>query len=190
MALHLAQMPDQFFGKCVAILEAGKSREAFQALAVGGQRVGLIVGHHLQPVLDGAQEPVGGVEIGAGLGADPAALGERRQRRQRLAAAQLGMPAAGDELLGLHEELDLADAAAAELDVVALDRDLVVAAVGVDLALQRLDVGDRRVVEIFPPDEGRELLQDRFAGLDVAGAGARLDQRGALPVLADAARNS
>ncbi len=65
------------------------------------------------------------------------------------------MAAAGDQLLGLHEELDLADAAAPELDVVALDRDLVVAAVGVDLPLHRLDVGDRGVVEIFAPDEGR-----------------------------------
>ena len=106
--------------------------------------MGLIVRHHLQAVLDGAKELIGGVEIVAGIGADPAALGERRERRQRLAAAQLGMPAAGDELLGLHEELDLADAAATELDVVALDRDVLVAAIGVDLALERLDVGNRR----------------------------------------------
>ena len=152
-------MLDQLLRECVAILEAGKAREAFEALAVRRQRVGLVVGHHLQPVLDGAQKPIGGVEIGAGVGADPAALGERRERRQRLAAAQFGMPAAGDELLGLHEELDLADAAAAELDVVALDRDVLMAAIGVDLALDRLDVGDRGVVEIFPPDERRELLQ-------------------------------
>ena len=39
------------------------------------------------------------------------------------AAAQLRLAAAGDQLLRLHEELDLADAAAAELDVVAGDRD-------------------------------------------------------------------
>src|SRR5438128_8360559 len=97
------------------------------------------------------------------------------------------MPAAGDELLGLHEKLDLADAAAAELDVVAFDRDVLVAAVGVDLPLQRLDVGDGGIVEILPPDEGRELLKDRFARSDVAGAGACLDQRRALPVLTDAA---
>ena len=54
------------------------------------------------------------------------------------------MAAAGDQLLGLHEEFDLADAAAAELDVVALDRDLVVAAVGVDLPLHRLRCRRRR----------------------------------------------
>ena len=159
LALHLAQMLDQLLREGVAILEAGKPREALEAFAVRRQRMGLVVGHHLQAVLDGAQETVGGVEIGAGIGADPAAFGERREHRQRLAAAQFGMPAAGDELLGLHEELDLADAAAAELDVVAFDRDVLVAAIGMDLALERLDVGDRGVVEILPPDEGRELLQ-------------------------------
>ena len=91
-----------------------------------------------------------------------------------LAAAQLRMAAAGDELLGLHEELDLADAAAAELDVVALDRDVLVAAIGVDLPLHRLDVGDRGEVEILAPDERRQLAQDRLAGRDVAGAGRAL----------------
>ena len=148
--------------------------------------MGLLVGHHLQPVLDETQEAVGGVEI--------VAHALRRSSRPRQAPpasaasadAQLGMAAAGDELLGLHEELDLADAAAAELDVVALDRDLVVAAIGVDLALHGVDVGDRGEVEIFAPDEGRERGEQRFAGRDVAGARPRLDQRGALPVLADA----
>ena len=187
MALHLAQVPEQRVRERIAVLEAGKTGEALQPFAIGRQRVGLIVGHHLQAMLDGAQEFVGGVEIGAGIAADPAALRERGQRRQRFAAAQLGMAAAGDELLGLREELDLADAAAAELDVVAFDRDILVAAIGVDLALHRLDVGHRGEVEIFPPDERRELRQDRLAGRDVAGAGARLDQRRALPVLADAA---
>ena len=75
-----------------------------------------------------------------------------RPRSSRVAAA-------GDELLGLHEELDLADAAAAELDVVAGDRDLAVAAIGVDLPLDRVDVGDRGEVEIFAPDEGREFVR-------------------------------
>ena len=97
------------------------------------------------------------------------------------------MAAAGDQLLGLREELDLANAAAAELDVVAFDRDVGVAAIGVDLALERLDVGDRREVEILPPDERRKLPQDVLAGPGVAGADARLDHRRALPVLPDAA---
>ena len=102
-----------------------------------------------------------------------------RGRAARIAAA-------GDQLLGLREELDLADAAAAELDVVALDRDLAVPAIGVDLPLHRVHVGDGGEVEIFAPDEGRQIVEQRLARRDVAGAGARLDHRRALPVLADA----
>ena len=96
------------------------------------------------------------------------------------------MPAAGDQLLGLREEFDLADAAAAKLDVVAFDRDLAVAAVGVDLALHRVHVGDGGVVEILAPDEWGEIVEELFARGDIAGARPRLDQRGALPVLAAA----
>ena len=62
---------------------------------------------------------------------------------------QLGMTAAGDELLRLDEELDVADAAAPELDVVARHRDRAVALEGVHLALHRVDVGDGGEVEIF-----------------------------------------
>ncbi len=65
-----------------------------------------------------------------------------------------GLPAAHDELLGLGEELDVADAAAAELDVVALDRDGAMALMRVHPPLHGVDVGDRGEVEIFAPDEG------------------------------------
>ena len=63
---------------------------------------------------------------------------------ERARAAHRRAAAAEDELLGLDEELDLADAAAAELEVVAGHRHLLVAARGVDLPLHRVDVGDRR----------------------------------------------
>ena len=186
VALHVAQMAEQRLGKAVAIGKAEEAGEAFEPLAVARQRVGLLVGDHLQPVLEHAQEPIGGAELVARRGADPFALGQHVEHRQRLAAAQLRMAAAGDELLGLHEELDLADAAAAELDVVALDRDLAMAAIGVDLPLHAVDVGDGGEVEIFAPDERRQLAQQLLAGRDVAGAGARLDHGGALPVAPDA----
>ena len=65
---------------------------------------------------------------------------------------------AEDKLLGLHEELDFADAAAPELHVMARDRDLGVALHGMNLPLHRVNVGDGRVVEIFAPDERRKLL--------------------------------
>src|SRR4051794_13387425 len=96
------------------------------------------------------------------------------------------MAASGDQLLGLNEELDLANATAPELDVVTLDRDLVMALIGRHLALHRVHVGDRAVVEIFAPDEGRDLAQKRFAKRKIARTGTRLDHGGALPVLPSA----
>ena len=145
--------------------------------------MGLLVGDHLQAVLDTAQEIVGRRQFVARGRIDPAARGERRQRGDGGAAAQLVMAAAGDELLGLREKLDLADAAAAKLDIVALDRDLAVAAIGMDLPLHFVHVGDRRVIEILSPNKGRQIAQQLLAGGKVAGARPRLDQSRALPVL-------
>ena len=71
--------------------EAGEAGEAFEAIPIRRQAVGLLVGHHLQAVLDDAQETVGGAEIVAPLAVDPAAVGQRRERPQRLLAAQPGM---------------------------------------------------------------------------------------------------
>ena len=79
------------------------------------------------------------------------------------------MPAAGDQLLGLREELDLADAAAAELDIVALDRDLAVAAIGVDLPLHLVDVGDGR--------RNRDICARRTARVRAATSRRRRDRR-------------
>src|SRR5579862_5909152 len=107
-------------------------------------------------MLDASQKIVSRGERVARLGVDPAAVGQRRKRGHRLATAQLAVAAAGDELLGLGEELDLADAAAAKLDVMALDRDLAMAAIGVDLLLHRMHVGDGGVVEVFAPNKRRK----------------------------------
>ena len=69
------------------------------------------------------------------------------------------MPAARDQLLRLREKLDLANAAAPELDVEPFDRDFAVALVSMDLPLHRVDVRDLREVHVFSPDERRQSLQ-------------------------------
>ena len=79
----------------------------------------LLVGDHLQAVLEAAQDIGRPVQFGASLGLDPAALRECREPSSVGAHAQVRLPAAGDQLLRLHEELDLADAAAPELEVMA-----------------------------------------------------------------------
>jgi len=186
MLLDRAQMRQQSRGECVTVGEPEKARKPAERFGVGGKRVRLLVGQHLQAMLDPAQEFISRRQGVARRGIDPAAGGERGKRGDRLAAAQVGISPAGDELLGLHEKLDLADAAAAELDVVAFDGDFAMAAVGVDLLLHGVNIGDRGVIEEFAPDEWRQVAQKLFAGGDIAGAGPRLDQRRALPVLATA----
>src|SRR5215475_4845536 len=74
----------------------------------------------------------------------------RRQRLEHVEgapSAQLGMAAARDKLLGLDEELDLTNATTAKLDVVSLDSDLVMAAIGMDLPLHGMNVGDSGEIE-------------------------------------------
>ena len=165
-----------------------RKRAKASSAGVGRQRVGLLVRHHLQAMLDAAQKIVSRRRVRRASAASiqpPAA--SARSVATRAAAAQRGVAAAGDELLGLHEELDLADAAAAELDIVALDRDLAVAAIGVDLLLHRVDVGDaRRSRDICARRRATARASKRSPASRVAGTGARLDQRRALPVLAAA----
>ena len=147
-------------GEGLAAGSAEEAREALERVRLGGKRVGLLVGDHLQAVLDAAEMLVGRGQLVARFLADPALGRERIERLERLGRTQRRRAAAGDQLLGLHEKLDLADAAAAELDVVAGDGDLLVAAKGVDLPLHRMHVGDRRMVEIAPPDEGESSFRN------------------------------
>src|SRR5262249_61199210 len=101
--------------KGVSVRESSESVKTFEPDAIGRQGVGLLVGHNLETVFDQTQETVSGGEIIAHVIVDPAAGGQRRERLQRRFEAQLGISAAGDELLRLDEEFDLADATPAEL---------------------------------------------------------------------------
>ena len=148
--------------------------------------MGLLVRAHLQTVLDEPQEIVSSSQFIACGRAYPAASRQRHKRRHRAAVAQYIVPAAGNQLLGLHEKLDLANTAATHFDVVPLYGNFAVTAVDVDLLLHRMHVGDGSEIQIFAPDEGRKLAYEFGAGIEVAGAGARLDQRRTLPGLASA----
>ena len=104
------------------------------------------------------------------------------------ALAEVGVAAADDELAGLGEELDLADAAAAELDVVAGDGERARSRPLWARMRSRMSWAS----SIAPksrwraPDEGAEAVEEGLAGGDRAGAGAGLDVGGALPGAADA----
>ena len=135
--------------------KAAKAREAAQLGRVVRQPLGLFVGDHLQAMLDLAQDEIGGAEVVHRVFGHLAVGAEFGEHFERARAAQVRPLAAEDQLLRLDEKLDFANAAATELDVMARHDDLGMAAHGMDLALHRVNVGDRGVVEIFAPDERR-----------------------------------
>src|SRR3546814_9037507 len=92
-----------------------------------------------------------------------AARGQAGERLGGARRAQRRVAAAPDELLGLREELDLADAVAPQLDVVAVDGDHRAALVGVDLPLDGMDVLDGPEVQMLAPDEGPQHVEKGIA---------------------------
>ena len=144
----------------------------------------LLVGDHLEAMLDPPQEPVGLDQLVRDLRLQPARPDQSAQRIAGRRHADVRDPAAQDQLLGLDEKLDLADAAAPDLDVVARHPDRAVAAVGVDLALDRVDVTDRRVIQETAPEERLEVGEEGGPRDPIAGDHPGLDQRRPLPVLA------
>ena len=125
--------------------------------------MGVFVVHHLDAMLQGAQPAIGVGQFVGRLGRDVAGFGKGGQGLQGARRSQGRVPPAQDQLLGLDVELDLADAAAAELQVRALGGEPIVDLVDMDLPLDRVDVGDGGEVEIAPPDEGLQLRQEALA---------------------------
>ncbi len=151
-----------------------------------GKAMGLLVGDHLRPVLQPAQAGVGARHLRGRVGRHVPVGRQGGEGVQGARRAQVAVASAQDQLLGLDIELDLADAAAPQLQVGAARGHRFAGLVGMDLALDRMDVGDGSEVEVAPPDEGFELIQERLPAWDVAGRGPGLDERRPLPVLADA----
>ena len=141
----------------------------------------LLVAAHLQAVLDPAQEAIGGQQRGGHVGVEVPRRGRRRQRRPQRRHPQRRLAAAAHQLHQLHDELDLADAAGTELDVVGqlAPRDL-----GIDQALHLAQAVEGRVVEVAAEHEGLERLDQGRAHRAVAGHRVRLDPGVALPVAA------
>src|SRR5581483_9852302 len=161
--------------------EAKATREGRQLCGVARHDVGLSLVDDLDLVLDVPEEPVRGGETIGEIARDVAGVRERGERGERRARSESLVLAAVDELLRLHEELDLADTAPAELHVGA--RGVGAAERRIDLPLHRLQVLDRPEVEVAPVDERHELPEQRLAERAVAADGPRLQPRRALPRL-------
>ena len=161
MALDPRQVENQFPGEGLDPRIAAEFSEPRQLRRLERQALRLLVGDHLQPVLHAAQEDIGPAQVLDRFGGHPLVGMELAQHVERARSTHLRPPAAENELLGLDEELDLTDAAAAELHVMAGNDDAVVPADRMDLALHRMDVGDGCVVEVLAPDKGRSSSRKR-----------------------------
>ena len=161
---------------CVQRRDLGEGRSRVR------QHMRLAVVDHLHAMLD---PPVGAVADGQIVRdrlRDPALGRQRGQRRHGRAVAQVGIAPARDQLAGLRKELDVADAALAQLHVVAHRADRPVQPlVAADAPPHVVGVLHGREVERAAPDERAKVAQEPRPGRKVAGADPRLDVGRAFP---------
>src|SRR3974390_358017 len=186
VTLNLVQVAEQNGGEGVTIGETEETGKTLKISFFGGQCLRLFVVHHLQAMFDQTQKTIGLLHCLACIRINPFVFAKLIKRCESVAIAQTWIAATCDQLLGLGKELDLTDAAAAELYVVSLTRNLAMSAIGVDLPLHRMNIFDRGKIEIFTPDKRGEIAEDFFSGNGVTGTRARLYQSGAFPVLSRA----
>src|SRR6476659_4249591 len=183
--LHLVQMIEKHGRKCISVLKSEKARKTLELCAIRRQALRLLVIHHLQAMFDNAQESVGSLHGVARLDVDPFVRTKLVERCQGVAVAKIRIAAARDQLLRLCKKLNLTDATPTELDVVPLDRNFTMTAIGVDLPLHGVNVGKRAEVEVFSPHKRCQFVKDFFASPNISSARARLYHGGAFPVLSN-----
>ena len=157
--------------RCAASADSNAARDAKpiasrERLALGGffrQRLRLLVVAILQAVLEPAQEKVRGMEPAGRRFGQQTPARDCRQRRQRAAHAQRRLAAAAHQLQRLHDELDLADAAGAELDVGRIVAALALLAdLAMDVAQAVVGVEVEVLAKYEGRDEARELVVPAF----------------------------
>jgi len=153
--------------------------QADPALVVVRQLLGLPVVHPLQPVLKPSQKAIGTVEFAGRAGAQEAPLAQARKHSAQAAAAQVRVGAAPHQLHRLRDELDFADPAPAQLDVVGL---VLAQRLAFDLALHVAQRLEHAVVQVAAVNERpHDFLVERLAH-PARVDDARLDPGVALPV--------
>ena len=141
----------------------------------------MAVPNRLRAVLDVAQIRVCLGQLFGHRAVQHVELRQRVERPTRAHFAQLQAPAAPDELLHLGQELDLADAPGAELDVLA---DAGPAPLPIDAILHGAHGEQRAEIQIAPIDEGLERDNEFLPRIEISPAGPHFDQGVTLPVAA------
>jgi hypothetical protein len=89
MPLHRVEMGEQVFGEGRTAFIAEEIGKALDRVGLLGQRMGLLVGDHLQPVLDPPQELISRSEFVARIKSDPVARSQHVERLERRPHPQL-----------------------------------------------------------------------------------------------------
>ena len=164
----------------LAASKSVESRDIVERLALR-DRVGLLVGHHLKPMLDAPEAVVTFAQIARIVRADSACGCQGIQRGARVLSPDGWIAPAVNELVCLRKKLDLANAAAAKLDVVAgsgLARPGLLVA---DPMGQPAHFVDGTEIEAPPPHERPYVVEKGLARSNIACTGARANKGGALP---------
>ena len=176
---HPRALQVQCHAKAVPVGMIQAARDAMAVQRVFRQRMRLRVAQHLQAVLQPAQESVGLRQRIALLFRHLPRSDQRGQGHAQSPLAQRGFAPAADQLQGLHQELDFADAAGPPLDIVGqlAARDL-----RGDGGLHLAQAVQRGVVQVAAVDERPQRLQPALARVDVAGHGTCLQPGITFPV--------
>ena len=176
---RLPHLPQRVAG----VGQAGAAGEGPQLLRAGGHQVGAPQIAQLHPVLEQSEGAVVAGERRR-LGPADVALGDEGvERREGAALTDPIIGQAVHELEQLHGELDVADAAGAELDLVG---DLAGGNVLGDPLAHALHAVDEVLARGARPDLGLNGGHVRLAELQVSGDRAGLQQRLELPALGPA----
>jgi hypothetical protein len=179
VARHRGTVVVQLFEQSLETAKAHGPCDAPAIIRIGRQAVGLGIVEILQPMLQAAQEIVGGHKLDGGIEAENAALGQQLQHFLRRLDLQRCIAPAANQLEHLGDELDLAYAAGTEFDVVG---HVLLRHLAANLRVQFAHRVDGAEIEILAEYEGMpDLLQFIVAA---SGQRPRLDPCVALPFTA------
>ncbi len=136
---------------------------------------------NLQAVFDRAQSVIAFAQHAGIFGVDQVGPGQRIEAGTRAAQAQRGIAPAVDQLVRLGIEFDLADPAAAFLEVEPGAGPGRAGVTGTDALRQPADFGDGPEIQTFAPHERTDRGEKTLAGSNVAGAGTRPDEGRPFP---------
>mmetsp|Transcript_23431 Transcript_23431/g.41164 ORF Transcript_23431/g.41164 Transcript_23431/m.41164 type:complete len:627 (-) Transcript_23431:312-2192(-) len=181
LAVHLGK-PVLQLGLQTVAFGAHHRCQTLKPLVIGWQVVGLRVPHHLHAVLDRAGKAVVVRQLCRQVILDPPFLCQLLQSGHRAPHPQVGIAPPCNQLPGLGEKLDLANAAASKFHIVPGQGNRPTGAlVRPDGKTHVVGILHSRKIKMSPPNKGAQILQKPLTRCDIAGAWPRLDIGGPLP---------